>query len=85
MEDRQMAKKTHENIDDFDVIYERILESTCTENQKKLSEALGISQSAISDAKRKRAISSEILILVFDKFNISPNYIRYGLAVEKEN
>lgn len=72
--------KEIKNIDTFDVIYDRILKSTSAKNQKELSEILGISQSLISDAKRRHVIPPSILILLLDKFNISPNYIRYGVC-----
>lgn len=68
---------------DFESQYRRIFEATGCHTQVELAELLGIRQSSISDAKRRRTIPAEWLLKIFDKKGISPDWIRTGVGNEK--
>ena len=62
----------------FDEAYERTLLSANCSTQAELANFLETSQSSIADAKRRRSIPDAWLIILFDKLNIHPDYIRFG-------
>ena len=78
---------TIDTANTFEVIYARLLFVTNCTTQEELAMLLEISQSSISDAKR-RSSKSDIgrcgsipdawLITLFDKFGLNPDYVRYG-------
>lgn len=67
-----------EIIDTFEIIYARILSVTSCATQMELAELLEVSQSSISDAKRRALIPDTWLIILFDKFRLNPDYLRCG-------
>jgi len=70
-----------QNIDAFEIIYARILSATNCTTQLELAMVLEISQSSISDAKRRASIPDTWLIILFDKFRLNPDYLRYGTGI----
>lgn len=68
-------------IDNFEIIYNRILSVTNCTTQMELAALLEISQSLISDAKRRASIPDTWLIILFDKLRLNPDYLRYGTGV----
>lgn len=60
----------------FDEIYKRILFSANCQTQMELASILEISQSSISDAKRRQSIPSDWLIKLYDKFGVNPDWLR---------
>ncbi len=65
-------------MDSFDNIYKRILYVSNSETQMELASVLNISQSSISDAKRRKSIPSDWLVKLYDKFGVNPDWIRYN-------
>ena len=64
--------------DSFDIIYKRILATINCSTQVELAERLEISQSSISDAKRRESVPSDWLMKLHDKFKLSIDYLRFG-------
>lgn len=60
----------------FDEIYKRILFAANCQTQMELAAVLEISQSSISDAKRRQSIPSDWLIKLYDKFGVNPDWLR---------
>jgi hypothetical protein len=60
----------------FDEIYKRILFAANCQTQMELASILEISQSSISDAKRRQSIPSDWLIKLYDKFGVNPDWLR---------
>lgn len=60
----------------FDEIYKRILFASNCQTQMELAAVLEISQSSISDAKRRQSIPSDWLIKLYDKFGVNPDWLR---------
>lgn len=60
----------------FDEIYKRILFAANCQTQMELAAILEISQSSISDAKRRQSIPSDWLIKLYDKFGVNPDWLR---------
>ena len=60
----------------FDEIYKRILFASNCQTQMDLASVLEISQSSISDAKRRQSIPSDWLIKLYDKFGVNPDWLR---------
>lgn len=60
----------------FDEIYKRILFASNCQTQMELASVLEISQSSISDAKRRQSIPSDWLIKLYDKFGVNPDWLR---------
>lgn len=66
---------------EFEEILLRLGEAFCIGGkitQVKLAEALGIRQSSISDAKRRKSIPAEWLIKALEFGGVDPNWIRTG-------
>ncbi|MCH5278045.1 MAG: helix-turn-helix domain-containing protein [Desulfovibrionaceae bacterium] len=62
----------------FDEMYERISFATNARTQVELANMLGIRQSSISDARRRRSIPTEWYIKLYDKFGLSLDWLRWG-------
>lgn len=60
----------------FEDIYKRILFAANCQTQMELAGILEISQSSISDAKRRQSIPSDWLIKLYDKFGVNPDWLR---------
>lgn len=60
----------------FDEIYKRILFAANCQTQMELAAILEISQSSISDAKRRQSIPSDWLIKLYDRFGVNPDWLR---------
>ena len=64
-------------MDSFDDIYKRILFVSNSQTQVELANVLEISQSSISDAKRRQSIPSDWLVKLYDKFGVNPDWLRH--------
>ncbi len=64
-------------MDSFDNIYKRILYVSNSETQMDLANILNISQSSISDAKRRQSIPSDWIVKLYDKFGANPDWLRF--------
>lgn len=64
-------------MNSFDDIYKRILFAANAHTQMELAAVLEISQSSISDAKRRQSIPSDWLIKLYDKFGVNPDWLRF--------
>lgn len=60
----------------FNEIYKRILFVANCQTQIDLAGILEISQSSISDAKRRQSVPSDWLIKLYDKFGVNPDWLR---------
>ena len=58
--------------------YQRIQFATNTRTQVELANVLEIRQSSISDAKRRNSIPSDWYMKLFEKFGLSPDWLRHG-------
>jgi hypothetical protein len=58
--------------------YHRIQFATNTRTQIELANVLEIRQSSISDAKRRNSIPSDWYMKLFEKFGLSPDWLRHG-------
>ncbi|MGE4293874.1 MAG: helix-turn-helix domain-containing protein [Desulfovibrio sp.] len=65
-------------IEDFEGALMRMHELYGTRTQVELAEALGVRQSSISDAKRRRSIPDGWLVSALSLKNASPGWILYG-------
>ena len=64
----------------FEEVHQRIQLATNTRTQSELAHILGIRQSSISDAKRRNRIPSSWYMLLFEKFGLSQDWLRYGIG-----
>jgi len=62
----------------FTETYQRIQFATNTRTQVELANVLEIRQSSISDAKRRNSIPSDWYMKLFEKFGLSPDWLRHG-------
>ena len=60
--------------------YQRIQFATNTRTQIELANVLEIRQSSISDAKRRNSIPSDWYMKLFEKFGLSPDWLRHGVG-----
>jgi phage repressor protein C with HTH and peptisase S24 domain len=58
--------------------YQRIQFATNTRTQIELANILEIRQSSISDAKRRNSIPADWYLKLFEKFGLSPDWLRHG-------
>jgi len=65
---------------DFDSQYARLFEAAGCKTQIKLADLLGIKQSSISDAKRRKGLPSDWLMKLYEKRRINPDWIRTGIG-----
>lgn len=65
-------------MSNFDEIIERIKLATRTRTQIELAAVLDIRQSSISDAKRRNSIPSDWCMKLFERFGLSPDWIKKG-------
>ena len=64
----------------FTEVYQRIQFATNTRTQIELANVLEIRQSSISDAKRRNSIPSDWYMKLFEKFGLSPDWLRHGVG-----
>lgn len=62
----------------FDGAMARIHEVCCTRTQVQLAEVLGVRQSSISDAKRRRSIPADWQLTILNTFGIDPHWLMIG-------
>ena len=62
----------------FTEVYQRIQFAANTRTQVELANVLEIRQSSISDAKRRDSIPSDWYMKLFEKFGLSPDWLRHG-------
>lgn len=62
----------------FEEIFERIKLATRTRTQIELANVLDIRQSSISDAKRRNSVPSDWYMKLFERFGLSPDWIKKG-------
>lgn len=65
---------------DFDSQFARVFQAAECRTQVELADVLGIKQSSISDAKRRKTVPAEWLIKLFEKMRINPEWLRTGLG-----
>ncbi|MDD4700838.1 MAG: helix-turn-helix domain-containing protein [Desulfovibrio sp.] len=70
------------NFFDYSLAMERIKTVTGCKTQQDLAKFLGVSQSCISDAKKRMAIPAEWLLKLLQKQGINPDWIRSGLGAQ---
>ena len=58
----------------------RVFEATGCRTQMELANVLGIRQSSISDAKKRRAIPAEWLLTLLREYNINPEWVTRGVG-----
>lgn len=63
---------------DLEEILKRIYEVANAKTQDELSAVLGIRQSSVSEAKKRKSIPSDWYLTLFDKLEVNPNWLRYG-------
>ena len=64
----------------FAEIYERIKLATNSRTQVELAEVLDIRQSSISDAKRRNSVPGDWFMKLFEKFGLSPDWLKQGIG-----
>lgn len=74
------SKMMDNNFFDYSLAMERIKSVTGCKTQQELAKFLGVSQSCISDAKKRMAIPAEWLLKLLKKENINPDWVRSGLG-----
>jgi phage repressor protein C with HTH and peptisase S24 domain len=65
-------------VANFEEVFERIKLATGTRTQVEIAEVLDIRQSSISDAKRRDSIPSDWYMKLFEKFGLSPDWLKKG-------
>lgn len=70
------------NFFDYSLAMERIKSVTGCKTQQDLAKFLGVSQSCISDAKKRMAIPAEWLLKLLRKQGINPDWIRSGMGAQ---
>ncbi len=73
-----MNKATSKKIIVSEESFKRLYQATDCKTQVELAEFLGITQSSISDAKKRKSIPSEWLITILLERDISPKWILIG-------
>lgn len=77
---RRNKSKVKLSVEETNQILNRIFEVTNTRTQEELARLLEIKQSSVSDTKRRCSISSDWYLMLFDKFRINPDWLRFGLG-----
>ena len=62
----------------FEAQYKRVLAAAGCGTQAQLAAVLGIKQSAVSAAKRRKAVPSDWLVRLFEKQRLNPDWVRTG-------
>lgn len=62
----------------FESQFKRVFEAAESKTQQELAMLLGVRQSSVSDAKRRKTIPAEWLVKLFEKNRINPEWIRMG-------
>ena len=69
----------HETAQDaFDAQLQRVFAAAKCRTQLALADFLGIKQSSVSDAKRRKSIPPDWLVKLFEKRRINPDWIYTG-------
>ena len=63
---------------DLESQFRRVFEAAECETQAQLAECLGIRQSSVSEARRRKAVPREWLLTLFQKKGINPDWITTG-------
>lgn len=79
---RSGATMMDNNFFDYSLAMERIKTVTGCKTQQDLAKFLGVSQSCISDAKKRMAIPAEWLLKLLKKQGINPDWIRSGMGAQ---
>ncbi len=62
----------------FEAQFARVFEAALCQTQNELARFLGVTQSGISDAKRRKRIPAEWRIKLFEKKRINPDWVLCG-------
>lgn len=62
----------------FNQVYKRIQKVTGTRTQNDLAQLLEITQSTISDAKKRDTIPADWFLTLFEKQGINPDWLKHG-------
>lgn len=65
----------------FEAQYKRVFAAAECRTQAQLAAVLGVKQSSVSDAKRRKSVPSEWLMKLFEKMRINPEWIRTGAGL----
>lgn len=65
-------------LDSFSVIFDRIKQATGKTTQLDLGNALGISQSSVCDAKKRKSIPSVWYLKLFERYGVNPLWLKTG-------
>ncbi|MGE4442083.1 MAG: helix-turn-helix domain-containing protein [Desulfomicrobium sp.] len=62
----------------FDLVFERMIDAVGGKRAADLAGALGISQASVSGAKRRKNIPDSWYLIIADKFGVSSDWLRTG-------
>lgn len=63
---------------DFEEAFERIQDVTGCCTQLELAQLIGVRQSSISDAAKRKSISSNWLLCLVRRYDLNPDWVLYG-------
>ena len=66
----------------FEAQYKRVLEAAECGTQIELAAVLGVRQSSVSDAKRRKSIPAEWRVKLFEKKRVNPEWILHGGSIK---
>ena len=64
----------------FDDFIKRVFEATGINSQNELAEALGINRSAITQARKKKAVPDKWILGLYRKFGLNPDWLENGIG-----
>lgn len=64
---------------DFDAVFERIKRATHTRTQVEVAQILGIRQSSISDAKRRKSVPADWFLTLLRVYGLNPDWVADGI------
>ncbi len=70
-------------MNDFEQVFGRVVQATGIASQTGLAEVLGVSPSAVSDAKKRGKFSAEWLLKLLEKQGINPVWLKSGAGPER--
>ena len=65
---------------DFEAAYQRVLEAAGVGSQLALANVLGVKQSSVWDAVRRKRIPASWLVTLVELYGISPRWIKTGMG-----
>ncbi|MBE6440791.1 MAG: bacteriophage CI repressor [Desulfovibrio desulfuricans] len=71
------------SMNDFEQVFGRVVQATGIASQTGLAEVLGVSPSAVSDAKKRGKFSAEWLLKLLEKQGINPVWLKSGAGPKR--